>query len=133
MPMKSTPSGSSLSLCHTIAGLRPVTSSMPVARSRSQFDPGKTMTALFIHCSSQERLRIREICGKSGSSRVLEALDPEILNDRVGEQFSAHVLDVKILGAIGKVELDQFAGADVVHARKAETFERVVDGFALRV
>src|SRR5947208_1752066 len=115
MPMKSTPSGSSLSLCHTIAGLRPVTSSMPVARSRSQFEPGKTITALFM------------------SLHVLQPLNPEVLDHRVGEQFPAHVLDVGIARAIGKVELDQFAGADIVHARKAEPLERVMDGLALRV
>jgi hypothetical protein len=66
-------------------------------------------------------------------SRILEALDPEILDDRIGKQLAAHVLDVGFLGSIGEVELDQFAGADVVHARKAETLERVVDRLALGV
>src|SRR4051812_14707756 len=124
MPMKSTPSGSSLSLCQTIAGLRPVTSSMPVARSRSQFEPGKTMTALFIRSLLMGAFRNRKICGKSGRSRVLQPLDPEILDHGIGEQFPAHVLDVGIARAIGKVELDQLAGADIVDARKAEPLER---------
>ena len=37
------------------------------------------------------------------------------------------------LGAVGEVELDQLARADVVDAGKAEPFERVVDRLALRV
>ena len=37
------------------------------------------------------------------------------------------------LGAVGKVELDQLARADVVDAGKAEALERMVDRLALRV
>src|SRR5206468_7217542 len=133
MPMKSVPSGSALSLCHTIAGLRPVTSSSATARSRSQFDPGKTMTALFIHSLLTGALDSRKICGKSGRSRVLEPLDPEIFDDRVGQQLAAHILDLAVAGAVGEVELDQLAGTDIVDARKAEAFERMVDRLALRV
>src|SRR5689334_7916775 len=66
-------------------------------------------------------------------SGVFELLDPEILDDGVGEQFPAHVLDVGIAGAVGKVELDQLARTHVVHAGKAEPLERVVDRFALGV
>src|SRR6476646_7688378 len=134
MPMKSTPSGSSLSVCQTIAGLRPVTSSSATARSRSQLDPGKTMTALFISASpDRQPLPIREICGNHGSSGVFEALDPEILDDRIGQELAAHVLDGGILRPIGKVELDQLARADVVDAGKAQSLERMVDRLALRV
>src|SRR3954454_24387441 len=114
MPMKSVPAGSSLSLCHTIAGLRPVTVSSATARSRSQFDPGKTMTALFIHSLLTGAPASRKICGKSGRSRVLEPLDPEILDHRIGQQLAAHVLDLAVAGALGKVELYQLAGADIV-------------------
>src|SRR5206468_9594189 len=113
MPMKSTPSGSSLSLCHTIAGLRPVTCSSATARSRSQFEPGKTMTALFILCLLNGAPSTREICGNRGESGVLQPFDAEILDHRVGEQFAAHVLDVGIAGAVSEVELDQLAGADL--------------------
>ena len=62
-----------------------------------------------------------------------QPLDPEILDHRVGEQFAAHLLDVRVAGAVGKVELDQLAGADIVDAGKAEPFERMVDRLALRV
>src|SRR5206468_10028712 len=105
MPMKSVPSGSALSLCHTIAGLRPVTSSSATARSRSQFDPGKTMTALFIRWLLPDPHFTREICGNRGTSGVFEPLDPKILDDRVGEELAAHVLDLGICGAVGQVEL----------------------------
>src|SRR6185437_5576762 len=128
MPMKSTPSGSSASLCQTIAGLRPVTSSSATARSRSQFDPGNTMTALFMPSAHNQK-----ICGKRGSSGVLKPLDPEILDHRVREQLSAHVLDLGILRALGQVELDQLARADVVDARKSQPLQRMVDGLALGV
>src|SRR5215208_5007291 len=98
--MKSVPSGSSLSLCQTIAGLRPVTCSSATARSRSQLDPGKTMTALLIHSLLTVAPHIREICGNRGRSRVLDALDAEVLDHRIRQQFPAHVLDVGIAGAL---------------------------------
>src|SRR6185437_14313851 len=122
MPMKSTPSGSSASLCQTIAGLRPVTSSSATARSRSQFDPGKTMTALFM-----VSVHTGKICGKFGRSRVLQPLDPEILDHRVREQLAAHVLDFGIFRRVGQVELDQLARADVVDAGKPKSLQRMVD------
>src|SRR6185437_9622495 len=128
MPMKSTPSGSSASLCQTIAGLRPVTSSSATARSRSQFDPGKTMTALFM-----ASVHTGKICGKRGSSGVLQTLDPEILDHRVGEQLAAHVLDVRIARRVGKIELDELARPHIVDARKPQPLQRMVDGLALRV
>src|SRR5215210_8669660 len=78
-------------------------------------------------------LGTREICGNRGISGVLQALDAEILDHCVREQFAAHLLDVAIAGAVGEVELDQLAGADVIDPAKAEPFERVVDGLALRV
>ena len=102
-----------MSRCQTIAGARPVTCSIATARSRSQLEPGKTMTALFI--------------------AGCHPLDPEILDHRVGEQLAAHRLDVGVAGAVGKVELDQLAGADVLDAAEAEAFERMVDRLALRV
>ena len=64
---------------------------------------------------------------------VVQPLDPEILDHRVGEQLAAHVLDLRVAGAVGKVELDQLAGAHVVDAREAKAFERVVDRLALRI
>jgi hypothetical protein len=76
---------------------------------------------------------IREICGKRGSSGVLEPLDPEVLDDRVRKQLAAHILDIGIASAVGKIELDELTGTNVVDARKAEPFESVVDGLALRV
>ena len=47
-------------------------------------------------------------------------LDPEILDHRIGEQLAAHRLDVGVAGAVGEVELDQLAGADVLDAGEAE-------------
>src|SRR5690349_976408 len=111
--MKSMPSGSSGSLCHTIAGLRPVTSSSATARSRSQLEPGKTMTALFMVSA-----HTGQICGNRGRSGVLEPLDPEILDDGVREQLAAHVLDFGVARSLGEVEFDQLAGADVIHSGK---------------
>ena len=76
---------------------------------------------------------IREICGKRGSLGVLEPLDPEVLDDRVRKQLAAHILDIEIASAVGKIELDELTGTNVVDARKAEPFESVVDGLALWV
>src|SRR5205085_1447942 len=61
------------------------------------------------------------------------ALDPEILDHRVGEELPAHRLDILVRDALGEVELDELAGADVVDAREAEAFQRMVDRLALRV
>ena len=47
-------------------------------------------------------------------------LDPEILDHRVGEQLAAHLLDLGVARAVGEVELDQLAGADVLDAGEAE-------------
>src|SRR6185503_8285202 len=66
-------------------------------------------------------------------SGVFEPLDPEILDDRVGEQFPAHFLDIGIARAVGQVQFDELAGANVVHARKAQALQRVMDRLALRV
>ena len=45
-----------------------------------------------------------------------------------------HISSISCIArAVGEVELDQLAGADVVDARKAEAFERMVDRLALRV
>src|SRR4051794_21726453 len=66
-------------------------------------------------------------------SRVLQALDAEILDDRVGEKLAAHLLDRGVLGAVGEVEFDQLPRADIVDAGKTEALERVVDGLALGV
>src|SRR5689334_10276413 len=125
--MKSIPSGSSFSLCQTIAGFCPVTCSSATARSRSQLEPGKTMTALFIVRSCQRNMR------ETWHSSVLEPLDPEILNNRIGQQLPAHILDFAVAGAVRKVELDQLARADVVDAGEAEPFECVVDSLTLRI
>src|SRR5436190_23726139 len=125
--MKSVPSGSALSRCQTIAGFRPVTSSSATAMSRSQLEPGKTMTALFIQAAPGRPIPItRKICGNRGRSGVLQPFDAKVLDDRVGQQLAAHVLDVRVAGALGEIELDQLAGAHVVHARKAQSFERVM-------
>ena len=111
--MKSMPSGSSVSLCQTIAGLRPVTCSSATARSRSQLEPGKTMTALFMRLSSRS---IRKF-----SMTVLA-------------RSLRHMSSISLsLGALGEVELDQLAGADIVDPREAEAFERMVDRLALRI
>src|SRR6185437_5324524 len=75
----------------------------------------------------------QKICGKRGSSGVLEPLDPEILDHRVGEQLAAHVLDLGIFGAVGKIELDQLARPHVVDSGKAQALQRMVDGLALRI
>jgi hypothetical protein len=64
---------------------------------------------------------------------LLHPLDPEILDDVVGEQFAAHAFKVGIGGPIVHVQLDQLSGANVVDARKAEPLERVVNGLSLRV
>ena len=45
-----------------------------------------------------------------------------------------HIASISRIGrAVGELELDQLAGADVLDTRKAEPFERMVDGLALRV
>src|SRR6185436_7043899 len=51
----------------------------------------------------------------------LHPLDPVILDDGVGEQPPAHLLDRGVADALVRVELDQLAGADVVDAGKAES------------
>ena len=65
--------------------------------------------------------------------RLRHPLDAEILDDRVGEELAAHRLDVAVAGAVGQVELDQLAGADILDAVETQAFERVVDRFSLRV
>ena len=47
-------------------------------------------------------------------------LDPEILDDGVGEELSAHRLDLLVADLVLQVELDQLAGADVVDSGEAE-------------
>src|SRR5688572_10316117 len=113
MATSSVPSGSSVSRCQTIAGARPVTCSIATARSRSQLEPGKTRTALFM----------------SGGL----PLDLEILDHRIGQQLAAHFGDLVVAGVLGEVELDQLAGADVLDPAEAEAFQRMVDRLALRV
>src|SRR3546814_3277016 len=88
--MRSRPSGSSVSRCQIMAGASPLTSRIATARSRSQLEPGKTMTALFMG-----------LCPSGG------ALDPEILDHGVGEELPAHRLDIVVADAFGQVELDQ--------------------------
>src|SRR5690242_14961022 len=66
-------------------------------------------------------------------SGVFELLDPEILDHRIRQQLAAHVLDLGIAGAVGKVELDQLACAHVVHARKTQPLESMMDRLALGV
>ena len=62
-----------------------------------------------------------------------KAFDAEILDHRVRKQFAAHVFDVGIAGALGQIELDQLAGADIVDPAKPEALQRMMDGFALRI
>ena len=81
-------------------------------RSRSQFEPGKTITALFMR---------------------FEPFDAEILDDRIRKKLAAHVLDVGIARAVDEIKLDQLSGSNIVHAGKAEPLERMVDGLALGV
>src|SRR3546814_6636638 len=99
-----------------MAGASPLDSRIATARSRSQLEPGKTMTALFMG-----------LCPSGG------ALDPEILDHDVGEELPAHRLDIVVADAFGQVELDQLSGAHVVDSGETEAFQRVVDRLALRV
>src|SRR3546814_19501701 len=84
--MRSRPSGSSVSRCQIMAGASPLTSRIATARSRSQLEPGKTMTALFMG-----------LCPSGG------ALDPDILDHGVGEELPAHRLDLVVADAFGPV------------------------------
>ena len=73
------------------------------------------MTALFmLEASSSRSMRKFSITVLASSLRHISSMS-------------------RVAGAVGEVELDQFAGADIVDAGKAEPFERVVDGLALRV
>src|ERR1700761_282902 len=114
--MMSIPSGRLVSPCQTMATSCPVTSRSATARSRSQLEPGKTMTALFMVVAS---------C--SG------AFDAVILDHRVGEQLAAHLVDLGVAGAIGQVQLDDLADAHVLHAAEAEPGQRMMHGLALRI
>src|SRR4029077_12216666 len=63
-------------------------------------------------------------------------LDRVVLDDRVGEELPAHLLDPRSGGrriGVGKVELDQFALADLADIGEAEPFQRIADRLALRV
>src|SRR3546814_5487708 len=111
--MKSVPSGRSLSRCQTIAGARPVTVSSATAMSRSQLEPGKTMTAVFMV----------KLLWAGGS----DAGDAVILDHGVGEQLGAHRVEIGIGHVVGDLKLEKAAGAHVGDARKAQSLQRMVD------
>src|SRR3546814_7391645 len=116
--MKSVPPGSALSRCHTIAGARPVTVSSATAMSRSQLEPGKTMTAVFM----------------GGLPSVASgAFDAVVFDDGVGEQLRAHRIEIGVADVVGNLELDEAPRADIVDPGKAQPFERMMDRLALRV
>src|SRR5690606_38048966 len=118
----------SLSLCQTMMGSLPIDWRSATWTSRSQLEPGKTMTAAFM----------RALPSRSGQPRLRSAvqLDGIVLDHRVGEQLLAHGLDrgARLFGiALRQLELDDLALAHVVHSGEAEGGERVLDRLALGV
>jgi len=83
-----------------------VTASSATAKSRSQFDPGKTTTAL----------------------RVIARSD-----NRVCEQLLTHRIDVGVAGCARYIEFDRFALANIVDAGEPQSFEGVMNSLALWV
>src|SRR5699024_776479 len=117
----SMPAGSTVSLCQTSLAGCPAAAVRAVAMSRSQFAPGKTMTAVFIG---------RFAWRASGD------FDPVVFDDRVGEQALAHFGDAgagNLRIGPGQVEVDDLALADPLDRAEAHGRERVPDRLALRV
>src|SRR5690606_39249457 len=120
--------GSSVSRCQTMSGGVPVARSSATRASRSRFEPGKTMTAVFIG---------RAICFRSrrdGSSSV--DVDRVVLDDGIGEELGAHRFDLLArLGGVAflQLDLDQLALSDPVHPGESERGEGMPDRLALRI
>src|SRR5690606_1760455 len=100
------PSGSAVSRCHTIVGALPVTVSSATAMSRSQLEPGKTMTAVF--------MAMLLVGGGSG------ALDAVILDHGVREQLRAHRVEIGVAHIVGDFEFDEAPRAHVVDAAETQ-------------
>src|SRR5690606_7356202 len=66
-------------------------------------------------------------------SHGLQLLDAVVLDDHVGEQLAAHLVEVLVAGAVGDVEFDQAPDADVGDAIEPQPFEGMVDRTALRI
>src|SRR3546814_17763545 len=98
--MKSVPAGSCVSRCQTIAGVRPVTVSSATAMSRSQLEPGKTMTAVFM-------VKLLWACGS-------DAGDAVILDHGVGEQLGAHRVEIDIGHVVGDRSEERRVGKECV-------------------
>src|SRR3990170_3547462 len=102
--------GTDASPCQTIFTGNPVMASMATFTSRSQLDPGKTMT------------EARSIASSHQFERV-------VLDHGVGEQVSAHALDLdarRRLARVCDLDLDVLALAYVVDAGEAERAERAL-------
>src|SRR3546814_2858496 len=76
---------------------------------RSQLEPGKTMTAVFMV----------KLLWAGGS----DAGDAVILDHGVGEQLGAHRVEIGIGHVVGDLKLEKAAGAHVGDARKARSEE----------
>ena len=62
-----------------------------------------------------------------------DLFDAEVLDHLIGEELAAHLFERGVGRAVSNVHLDEAAGADIVDAFEAETFERMVNGAALRI
>ena len=88
--------------------------SMATLQSRSQLEPGKTMTADFMS----------------------DQFHPIALDHRIGQQTVAQGLDLGLYsGAVspGNIELDHTANADVTDAAEAERVDSALNGLTLNV
>src|SRR5262245_7796570 len=141
-------------------GALPVAACNATAASRSQFDPGKTMTLAFMFLAISP-LSSPGLTGRSSNhgmdcwmpacarmtlaSRTQEKtnlvssrleLIGVILDDGVGEELLAHALDLRAGAAgiaLGHLDLDIFALAHVANRAEAERVQRAGDGLALRI
>src|SRR5258708_6537114 len=121
-------SGSSASRCQTMCGLVPVIFSTATATSRSQLDPGKTTTAVFMASalySAEKKTRMS-----------LGQVDRVILDHGVGQQLVAHgARRFPGLGRVGlgQIQFDILALADLLDAGEAQRDQGMADGGTLRI
>src|SRR5262249_47877198 len=78
------------------------------------------------------RRRRRSWIPGTGRCRTSQ-LHPEVLDDRVGEELPAHVLDALARRALADLDLDVFADADALDLVEAEAAERLGHRLPLRV
>src|SRR5690606_16126542 len=137
-------------------GFSPVSRWMATAASRSQLDPGKTMTAAVICPSPRDRHarpcawhlpppRPRHEMAGTGSAMTTRLIRPtpssfEVdaigLDHLVGQQLLAHFDNLapgRFRVAARKLQLDQLALARAFDLREAQAVQRMRDGLPLRV